>query len=220
VILDVGILPQITLFGPVVAMLVAGSTIIATVAFVEGHVVILVTSYLKTFVPIPKATKLAEFTVWLAIFPVGVSKLQAPLPNTGTVAVIKAVGVRIHNVWLALIKAGLVIGSTMMVANALFPGQTPTLVMLYCTTFVPTPSEVKFVSNALGLVTAPVGVISVHNPVPVVAVAALTVVDGTIPQIVCIVGVITALLVTGSTTIVAVILLLGQVLPATFTATN
>ena len=68
--------------------------------------------------------------------------------------------------------------------------------------------------------TEPVPVNTLQLLLPVVNVNAATVVLGLAPQIVCVNGEIDGLLVSGSTLIVAVIVLLGQVLPATFTATN
>ena len=85
---------------------------------------------------------------------------------------------------------------------------------------VPTPKPVKFAADTVLFTTEPVPVNTLQLLVPVVNVTAVTVALGLAPQMVCVNGDIDGLLVSGSTLIVAVILLLGQVLPATFTATN
>jgi len=85
---------------------------------------------------------------------------------------------------------------------------------------VPTPNPIKFAVDTVLFTTEPVPVNTLQLLLPVVNVNALTVALGLAPQMVCVNGDIDGLLVSGSTLIVAVILLLGQVLPATFTATN
>jgi hypothetical protein len=85
---------------------------------------------------------------------------------------------------------------------------------------LPTPNPIKFAVDTVLFTTEPVPVNTLQLFVPVVNVTALTVALGLAPQMVCVNGEMDGLLVSGSTLIVAVTLLLGQVLPATFTATN
>ena len=85
---------------------------------------------------------------------------------------------------------------------------------------LPTPKPIKFAVDTVLFTTEPVPVNTLQLLLPVVNVNALTVALGLAPQMVWVNGDINGLLVSGSTLITAVILLLGQVLPATFTATN
>ena len=85
---------------------------------------------------------------------------------------------------------------------------------------LPTPKPVKLAIDNVLFTTEPVPVNTLQLLLPVVNVNALTVALGLAPQMVWVNGDIDGLLVSGSTLIVAVIVLLGQVLPATFTATN
>ena len=105
----------------------------------------LVTVKPTTFKPTPNEVKVA---VCPAItFPGPVVMLQLPRPKVNAEALTVVLGVSPHIVWVTgLNTAGLVIGSTTIVAVALVFGQVePALVTLYLTTLVPTPNPVKLV---------------------------------------------------------------------------
>ena len=85
---------------------------------------------------------------------------------------------------------------------------------------VPTPRPLKIpVTCVVDPLTVPVPVKILQLPIPVVKVTAVTVAFGLAPQIVWVIGLMVGVLLAGSNVIVAVMLLLGQVLPAWVTIT-
>jgi hypothetical protein len=144
--------------------------------------------------------------------------LHLPVPVVGVKEVIVLVGDDPHIVCNVGVTTGLLFsGSTLIVAVIVLLGQVlPNwLTTTYCTVLLPTPKPMKFavVVNAPMMLPVPVNMLQLF--VPVVGVNALSVALGVAPHIVWVKGLITGLLVSGSTLILAVTLLFGQLLPGT-----
>ena len=84
--------------GLITAGLVIGSTLIVKVALVPGQEPTLVTLYWAMLVPTPKDNKLVVCAAGLFTVPVGVSKLQAPVPIVIGEAVTVVLGAKPHKV--------------------------------------------------------------------------------------------------------------------------
>jgi hypothetical protein len=178
----VGELIHTVWFGPALAILVAGSTIMVIVLAVLEQVPTLVIDHCKILFPNVKPVTVVFGLVELVTTPPPLNTDQVPIPVVGAFAASVAVGLEIQTVWFGPALAILVAGSTIMVIVELVLEHVPAEVIVHCKILFPNVNPVTVVFGLVELVTTPPPLNTDHVPVPVVGVFAANVAVGELIQ--------------------------------------
>ena len=117
----------------------------------------------NVFTPVVKPVTPLVGLVGVVTTPVPAVTVQSPVPTVGVLAANVAVGEQI--VWSAPAADVVGIWSTLMVMASVLGVQVP-LLIVHTNVFTPVVKPVTPLVGELGVVTAPVPAVTVHNPVP------------------------------------------------------